>query len=54
MPGVSSSRVPSRANGVAMGMDHDLQALHLLHDRYLLLRRGKRSYHLVEILDQRG
>ena len=43
-----------RANGVVIGMDHDLQALHLLHDRYLLLRRGKRSYHLVEILDQRG
>ncbi len=39
-----------RANGVALGIDHDLQALHLLHDRYLLLRRGKRSYHLVEIL----
>jgi tyrosyl-tRNA synthetase len=38
-----------RANGEALGIDDDLRALDLLHGRYLLLRRGKRSYHLVEI-----
>ena len=38
-----------RANGVPLGLDADLRELELLHGRYLLLRRGKRSYHLVEL-----
>ena len=38
-----------RVNGVVVGMHDDMRALQLLHDRYLLVRKGKRSYHLVEI-----
>jgi tyrosyl-tRNA synthetase len=38
-----------RANGVSIGPDQGLDEVPLLHDRYLLLRKGKRSYHLVEI-----
>ena len=38
-----------RVNGVVVGMDDDMRTLQLLHDRYLLVRKGKRSYHLVEI-----
>ena len=38
-----------RANGVVIGTAGTLADVPLLHDRYLLLRRGKRSYHLVEI-----
>jgi tyrosyl-tRNA synthetase len=38
-----------RANGAAVALDQGLDEVPLLHDRYLLLRKGKRSYHLVEI-----
>jgi len=40
-----------RANGVVLGDDADLASVDLLHGRFLLLRRGKTSYHLVEISD---
>ncbi len=43
-----------RANGQRLGIDDDLGALPLLHGRYLLLRRGKRTYHVVEIFDGAG
>ena len=43
-----------RANGVAVGPDQGLEQVPLLHDRYLLLRKGKRSYHLVEISPGEG
>jgi tyrosyl-tRNA synthetase len=43
-----------RANGVILGPDDELDAVPLLHDRYLLLRKGKRSYHLVEISPGEG
>ncbi len=43
-----------RANGVAVGPDQGLDQVPLLHDRYLLLRKGKRSYHLVEISPGEG
>jgi tyrosyl-tRNA synthetase len=37
------------ANGVTIGPDQGLDGIALLHERWLLLRRGKRSYHLLEI-----
>jgi len=43
-----------RANGVPVGPDQGLEQVPLLHDRYLLLRKGKRSYHLVEISPGEG
>ncbi len=44
-----------RANGVgSSAMDDGFGDVPLLHDRYLLLRKGKRSYHLVEISRRRG
>ncbi len=43
-----------RANGVVLGLDDGLDGVPLLHDRYLLLRKGKRSYHLVEISPGEG
>ena len=38
-----------RANGVAGAPDQGLDQVPLLHDRYLLLRKGKHTYHVVEI-----
>ena len=38
-----------QVNGVKIGPDQGLDGIPLLHGRWLLLRRGKRSYHLVEI-----
>ncbi len=38
-----------RANGVVIASAGMLAEVPLLHDRYLLLRKGKRTYHLVEI-----
>ena len=43
-----------RANGVVLGPDDELGGVPLLHGRYLLLRKGKRSYHLVEISPGEG
>jgi tyrosyl-tRNA synthetase len=37
------------ANGVQLGENPQLRDLELLHGRYLLLRKGKKSHHLVEI-----
>jgi tyrosyl-tRNA synthetase len=39
----------TRANGVQLGPGDDVAAVPLLHDRYLLLRKGKHTYHVVEI-----
>ncbi len=56
--GVASSKSDARrqlqqggvhVNGVKIGPDQGLDAVPLLHDRYLLVRRGRRAYHLVEI-----
>lgn len=40
-----------RANGVQLGADSVLREVPLLHGRYLLVRKGKHSYHLVELGD---
>jgi tyrosyl-tRNA synthetase len=42
-----------RANGTQLGPDDGLAGIPLLHERFLLLRRGKRSYHLVEVTNPR-
>ena len=39
----------TRANGAQLGPGDDLAGVPLLHDRYLLLRKGKHTYHMVEI-----
>jgi tyrosyl-tRNA synthetase len=39
----------TRANGVQLAPGDDLAGVPLLHDRYLLLRKGKHTYHVVEI-----
>jgi len=43
-----------RANGVVLEPGASLREVPLLHGRYLLLRRGKRTYHLVEIFPAGG
>ena len=43
-----------QVNGVKIGPDQGLDGVPLLHDRWLLLRKGKRSYHLVEISPDGG
>jgi len=40
-----------RANGAVVADGQRIDAGGLLHGRYLLLRKGKRTYHLAEILD---
>ena len=40
-----------RANGSTLDSGVDLAAVPLLHDRFLLLRRGKTNYHLLQIAD---
>jgi tyrosyl-tRNA synthetase len=42
------------ANGHRLGPGDDLGTVPLLHGRYLLLRKGKHSYHLVEISPRGG
>ena len=37
------------ANGSRIGAETDLSTLPRLHDRYLLLRKGKKSHYLVEV-----
>ncbi len=37
------------ANGVQLGEEDQLSGQKMLHGRYLLLRKGKKSHHLVEI-----
>ncbi len=39
-----------RANGRKLGLDDALSTADLLHQRYLLLAKGRRTYHLVEIV----
>jgi tyrosyl-tRNA synthetase len=39
-----------RVNGRKLGADDQLTAGDLLHQRYLLLAKGRRTYHLVEIV----
>jgi len=39
----------TRANGVPLGPEVLLSDVPLLHDRFVLLRKGKSRYHLVEI-----
>jgi tyrosyl-tRNA synthetase len=43
-----------RANGVQLSPEQGLDGVPLLHDRYLLVRKGKRSFHLVEISSTEG
>ena len=43
-----------RANGVQLAPEQGLEGVPLLHGRYLLLRKGKRSFHLVEISPDEG
>ena len=38
-----------RSNGVVLDADTDLAEQTLLHGRYLLLQRGRKSHHLVEV-----
>jgi tyrosyl-tRNA synthetase len=38
-----------QANGVKVALEDGLAAVPLLHGRWLLLRKGKRSYHLVDV-----
>jgi tyrosyl-tRNA synthetase len=44
----------TRANGAQLGPGDDLAGVPLLHDRYLLMRKGKHTYHMVEISRHRG
>jgi tyrosyl-tRNA synthetase len=37
------------ANGSRIDADTDLTGVPLLHDRYLMLRKGKKSHHIVEV-----
>jgi tyrosyl-tRNA synthetase len=43
-----------RANDHRLGPDDGLDAVALLHGRYLLLRKGKRSFHLVQVSEYPG
>ncbi len=43
-----------RANGVQLGEDTPLAGLTRLHGRYLLLRKGRSTYCLVEVSENRG
>jgi tyrosyl-tRNA synthetase len=44
----------TRANGAQLGPSDDLATVSLLHDRYMLIRKGKHTYHMVEISPARG
>jgi tyrosyl-tRNA synthetase len=44
----------TRANGAQLGPGDDLAGVPLLHDRYLLMRKGKHTYHMVEISGREG
>ncbi len=43
-----------QANGLVLGVDGALDGVPLLHGRWMLLRRGKRSFGLVEFLPHAG
>jgi tyrosyl-tRNA synthetase len=44
----------TRANAAQLGPGDDLAGVPLLHDRYLLMRKGKHTYHMVEISRRGG
>ena len=44
----------TRANGAQLGPGDNLAGVALLHDRYLLMRKGKHTYHMVEISGRGG
>jgi len=57
LPGVAASKSEARRlltqksvriNGVVVAADADLHAIPLLHERWLLVRKGKTTYHLVD------
>ena len=57
LPGIAASKSEARrlltqksvrANGVVLAADADLSAVPLLHDRWMLVRKGKTTYHLVD------
>ena len=57
LPGIAASKSEARrllaqksvrANGKVLMEDGDLGDVHLLHGRYLLVRKGKTTYHLVD------
>ena len=37
------------ANGARIDEETNLAEVALLHDRYLMLRKGKKSHHIVEV-----
>ena len=43
-----------RVNGAQLDSGDDLAKFALLHDRYLLLRKGKQTYHMVEVSPDGG
>jgi tyrosyl-tRNA synthetase len=43
-----------KVNGVVIDAETQLAALSRLHDRYLLVHKGRTTHHLVEILSERG
>jgi hypothetical protein len=43
-----------RANDQLVTPDWSSDDVELLHGRYLLLRKGKRTFHLVEVLKAAG
>jgi tyrosyl-tRNA synthetase len=58
LPGIAASKSEARrlltqkslrANGVMLAEDLDLATVPLLHGRYLLVRKGKSTYHLVDL-----
>jgi tyrosyl-tRNA synthetase len=57
LPGVAASKSEARrllsqksvrANGVVLNADADLTSIALLHGRWMLIRKGKTTYHLVD------
>ena len=57
LPGVAASKSEARrllsqksvrANGVVLNADADLSSVALLHGRWMLIRKGKTTYHLVD------
>ena len=57
LPGVAASKSEARrlltqksvrANGVVLTEDADLHSVPLLHGRWMLVRKGKTTYHLID------
>jgi len=58
LPGIAASKTEARrlltqksvrVNGQVLAADADLAGVPLLHSRYLLVRKGKTTYHLVDL-----